>query len=214
MTRAELQRLARRLHRRVPVACEIEDLVQAGEVGLLKARLDWDPAQGASFRTYSYIRVRGAMLDAIREYAGDQRDLYRAGRRLREVRAMLEQRLLRPPTALELADAAGMSLAECDRLLACLLVAASPWELDEEIPAHGRGPADEAERLECLELIASAVTRFPVRWREVVLARYRDGMGLAETSAAFGVTVEHISRVHTQAMERLRRVIAPERWVR
>ena len=79
-----VKRIANHLMGRLPATVQVDDLIQAGLIGLLEAQKQYDPGRGANFETYATIRIRGAMLDEIRSNNWTPRSVFRKGRLLRE----------------------------------------------------------------------------------------------------------------------------------
>lgn len=107
-----VKRIAHHMISRLPPNVQVEDLIQAGMVGLLEAQQNYDPSKGASFETYAGIRIRGAMLDDIRKGDWVPRSVHRNNRQISEVIAQLEGELGRDPNDKEIAKRLGMSLEQ------------------------------------------------------------------------------------------------------
>ncbi|MEM9397052.1 MAG: sigma-70 family RNA polymerase sigma factor, partial [Pseudomonadota bacterium] len=117
-----VQRIALRLKAKLPPDIEVDDLLQVGLMGLLRAKDSYDPAQGASFSTYAGIRIKGAMLDEIRANDWLPRSIQSQFRQVSEAIESLDAQLGRPAQDAEIAEALGTSLEEYQQLagrLAC-----------------------------------------------------------------------------------------------
>ena len=112
-----VKRIAYHLMARLPSSVQVDDLVQNGMMGLLDAISRFEAGMGAQFETYAAQRVRGAMLDGLRENDWLPRSLRRDFRRIEEAIAQLEQQYGRAPAEKELAAALGMSLGEYQKML-------------------------------------------------------------------------------------------------
>lgn len=112
-----VKRIAYHLMARLPASVQVEDLVQNGMMGLLEAIGRFESGMGAQFETYAAQRIRGAMLDGLRENDWLPRNLRRDFRRIETAIAQLEQEFKRPPSENELAAALGMPLAEYQKML-------------------------------------------------------------------------------------------------
>ncbi len=112
-----VKRIAYHLMARLPSSVQVDDLVQNGMMGLLDAISRFEAGMGAQFGTYAAQRVRGAMLDGLRENDWLPRSLRRDFRRIEEAIAQLEQQYGRAPAEKELAAALGMSLGEYQKML-------------------------------------------------------------------------------------------------
>ncbi len=112
--------LARRIHERLPQQVEIEDLVSSGVLGLIDAFQKFDPEKKVQFRSYAQFRIRGAILDSLRNLDWSPRDLRRKGRAVEEAIRALTSRFGHAPSELEVATELGMELAEYQLLLGAL----------------------------------------------------------------------------------------------
>ena len=112
-----VKRIAYHLMARLPSSVQVDDLVQNGMMGLLDAINRFEAGMGAQFETYAAQRIRGAMLDGLRENDWLPRSLRRDFRRIEEAIAQLEQQYGRAPSEQELAKALGMSLADYQKML-------------------------------------------------------------------------------------------------
>ncbi|MBM3203511.1 sigma-70 family RNA polymerase sigma factor, partial [Candidatus Woesearchaeota archaeon] len=112
-----VKRIAYHLMTRLPASIQVEDLVQAGMVGLLEAARLFDPALGASFETYAGIRIRGAMLDELRRNDWTPRSVHRKAREVAEAIRQLEEQLGRDARDAEVAEHLSISLTEYHHIL-------------------------------------------------------------------------------------------------
>src|SRR5271165_2451625 len=141
----QVRYIARRIHDRLPRHVPLEDLVHAGVVGLIDALHKFDRAKHVQFGSYAKFRIRGAILDSLRELDWSPRDLRRQARRLEEAHNTLRARLGRNPSEPELAAELGIDL----RALQLLLGEISGLEVGSlrvESPRHGH----EEDLCECL----------------------------------------------------------------
>jgi RNA polymerase sigma factor for flagellar operon FliA len=112
-----IRHVAHRVATRLPSSVEIGDLVNAGVIGLLDAVDKFEPQRGVKFKTYAELRVRGAIIDSLRDLDWAPRSLRRRSRDLERVYGELEQQLGRPATDEEVSKALGQNLAEFHELL-------------------------------------------------------------------------------------------------
>ena len=112
-----VKRIAYHLMSRLPASVEVDDLIQAGLIGLLDAVERFDDNQGAHFETYATLRIRGAMLDELRDSDWASRALRKASRRIEQAIHLLQQRLQRPPTEHEIAGQLGVPIHDYFELL-------------------------------------------------------------------------------------------------
>ena len=106
-----VKRIAHYLIARLPASVQVDDLIQNGMIGLIEAMSRYQTGLGAQFETYATQRIRGAMLDGLREADWLPRSLRRELRRVDALINQLEQDFGRPPSEAELADGLGLSLA-------------------------------------------------------------------------------------------------------
>jgi len=202
-----VKQIALRLAVKLPDSIELDDLMQAGLIGLLHARGNYNPDSGASFTTYAGIRIRGAMLDELRSSDWLPRRVQKNLRRVAEAIDSAAAALGRPPSGQEIADQLQMSLQDYHALagqLACARMVnlgeeAEAYESHEnDDPAHGLG----AERMR--ELLAQAITELPEKEGLMMSLYYDEGLNLKEIGLVLGVSESRVSQLHGQALARLK----------
>ncbi|OAN18597.1 RNA polymerase sigma factor FliA [Photobacterium jeanii] len=208
-----VKRIAHHLMGRLPPSVQVEDLIQAGMIGLLEAQQNYDPTKGASFETFAGIRIRGAMLDDIRRGDWVPRSVYKNSRRITEAISVLESELGRDPNDQEIAAHLEMSLDQyyqalndvnCGRLVGMddLGVTedaiANEESLDENLPFQG--VVDDNFR----HSLAEAIKTLPEREALVLSLYYDEELNLKEIGAVIGVSESRVCQIHSQAMQRLR----------
>ena len=199
-----VKRLASQLAVKLPSHIEIEDLIQVGLIGLLKAVEDYQSDSGAVFSTYATIRIRGAMLDELRGRdwlpRSVQRDLGRVAAAIDKV----EQRLGRPASEKEIADELGMNLEDY-RVLSGELACARISQLDEaELPPGDDEPAEQVAEETRRTALANAITTLPEKEGLMLSLYYSDGLNLKEIGLVLGVSESRVSQIHGQAVARLK----------
>lgn len=207
-----VRRIAHHLAARLPASVEVDDLVQAGMLGLIEAARNFDSDQGASFETYASIRIRGAMIDEIRKGDWTPRSVHRRTREAAEVTRQIEQTTGRAATGAEVAQALGLAPEEYARLLEDA-VSGQVLSLDSHIDDHGEpnvaaGAAYSPERrlqaAEFRQALAEAIGQLPEREQLVLSLYYEQEMNLREVGAVLGVSESRVCQIHGQAMLRLR----------
>ena len=203
-----VKRLASQLAVKLPSHIEIEDLIQVGLIGLLKAVEDYQSDSGAVFSTYATIRIRGAMLDELRGRdwlpRSVQRDLGRVAAAIEKV----EQRLGRPASEKEIADELDMNLEDY-RVLAGELACARISQLDEaELPPGDDEPAEQVAEETRRTALANAITTLPEKEGLMLSLYYSDGLNLKEIGLVLGVSESRVSQIHGQAVARLKSKLA------
>ena len=206
-----MRRQALTLQVRLPASIELDDLIQAGMVGLLEALGRFDAAQGATFATFASQRIRGAMMDELRTRDWLPRSVRRSARAVDDAVRRLEQQLGRPPEEGEIARELEMPLSDYQQLLndtnsGQLL----PFE---ELIADGSEPAgDDTHRQPFEQLLdeqqrqtlIDAIEALPEREKLLMALYYQEEMNLKEVGAVLGVTESRVSQLHSQAVSRLR----------
>lgn len=217
-----IRRSALALQVRLPRSVELDDLIQAGTVGLLDAFDRYESGQGATFATYAAQRVRGAMIDELRSRDWLPRRVRRAARELSVAIDRLEHRLGRAPREREIAAELDMSLADYQQLLADvnngLVLSYQEEGTPEAEPSRpavsvetGTDPFaatfDDARR----EDLMVAIDKLPERERTLLGLYYQEDLNLKEIGAVLGVTESRVSQLHSQAVARLRKNLADYR---
>lgn len=209
--------IARRIHDRLPAQVPLDDLIHAGVVGLIDAVEKFDPSKNVQLRSYAKFRIRGAILDSLREMDWSPRHLRREARRIEEAHRELKLRLGRVATEPELAKELGMSLEDFQHLLGELrgldlgsLQAGSMDPQDEkEAGSHNPSGSDKDPFCLCLHgemrlHIAAALEDLNERERQVVTQYYLEELTMKEVGLVLGVGESRVSQIHSSAMVRLR----------
>ncbi|ASA54934.1 RNA polymerase sigma factor FliA [Vibrio gazogenes] len=208
-----VKRIAHHLIGRLPPSVQVEDLIQAGMIGLLEAQKNYDNSKGASFETYAGIRIRGAMLDDIRRGDWVPRSVHKYNREISQAISVLEGELNREPTDTEVAKYLGMSLDQYHGVITDInssrIVgiedlgvsddAISPFDSDDDNSPF-KGVADESFRKALVESIKS----LPEREALVLSLYYDEELNLKEIGEVLGVSESRVSQILSQTMQRLR----------
>ncbi len=213
----QVRYIARRIHERLPRHVPLEDLIHAGVLGLIDALHKFDRGKHVQFGSYAKFRIRGAILDSLREMDWSPRDLRRKARRLEEAHNKLRLELGRTPTEPELAAELGMDLrglqlllGEIDGLEIGSLRVASPRDgKEEDLCEYLPDDPEETPLLLCLrsemkELLARAIAELPEKERQVLSLYYFDELTMKEVGAVLGVGESRVSQIHSMAVVRLR----------
>lgn len=208
-----VRRIAHHLAARLPASVEIDDLIQAGMLGLIDAARNFQADQGAAFETYASIRIRGAMIDEIRRGDWVPRSVHRRYRDVVAATREVEQRTGRAATAQEVAGALEVSLDEYHRMLEdaargqLISLEAHLDEHDGEphlAGASGATPAREFEQVAFREALGEAIGGLPEREQLVLSLYYEQELNLREIGAVLNVSESRVCQIHGQAMLRLR----------
>lgn len=207
-----VKKIALHLMARLPDSVQLEDLIQAGMVGLLEAAAKYQSDRGASFETYAGIRIRGAIVDEIRKGDWVPRSVHRNARRVSAAIKVVEDREGREALDHEVAQELDMSLTEYH---ACLSDTNSGrlFSLDElnesgELPIQEQeasdNPLDDVSGAAFRRNLAAAIDDLPEREKLVLSLYYQEELNLKEIGAVLGVSESRVSQIHSQAALRLR----------
>ncbi|MEN9823325.1 MAG: hypothetical protein RLZ04_1751 [Actinomycetota bacterium] len=197
----------------LPNSVDSGDLVSAGVFGLIDAVEKFDPARGVKFETYAVPRIRGAIIDGLRQLDWVPRSVRSRAREVETAYTELEARHGRAPTDDELAAHLHLDHAELEKWLAsiasttvgpldrALAAGADPRPISGDMPDS---PAAQVEEDEVKRLVRAEVRRLPERERMVMSLYYDEGLTLAEIGSVLGVTESRVSQIHTKAVLQLR----------
>ena len=216
-----VRRMALQMLAKLPASVELDDLIQAGMIGLLDASTRYEDNRGAQFETFASQRIRGAMLDELRASDWGSRNLRQQARKVEQAIQALEHRLGRPATEGEIAKELKMDLDDYQSLLqeiqGCQLLyvedfaqegeSDNPW-LDRQ--ARGARPAADDDPLaQLLEAgfrheLVDAIAALPERDQLLLNLYYEEELNLREIGAILEVTQSRVCQLHSQAIARLR----------
>ncbi len=208
-----VKRIAYHMMNRLPPSVQVDDLIQAGMIGLLEASRHYDKSRGASFETYAGIRIRGAMLDEIRRSDWTPRSVHRKARMVSEAMRDIENSEGRDARDVEVAEAMGLSLEEYHKILldssGCRVFSVEELRVVGELPSEGTNselvePFEGFQKSEFKDSLAEAIAGLPERERLVIALYYDDEMNLREIGQVLGVTESRACQIHSQATFRLR----------
>lgn len=225
--------VAGRLGSRLPPHLEVSDLISFGLTGLLDAIERYDPERGVKFESFALLRIRGAMLDALRSLDWVPRSVRGNAREIERAESSLGAELGRPPTEAELADGLGL---EVEALRQRLLEIANSriYSFDAPLPGSqadslrgdasfldvvpSHGFADPQEALDASEgasdlsaTLADAIAGLPERQQFILACCYREDLRLREIGEVMGVSESRVSQLHTKALISLRAAIRAAR---
>ncbi|SMF94960.1 RNA polymerase sigma factor for flagellar operon FliA [Methylomagnum ishizawai] len=208
-----VKRIAYHLMSRLPPSVQVEDMIQAGMVGLLEAARQYDAGQGATFETYAGIRIRGAMLDELRRYDWTPRSVHRKAREVAEAIRAIEARTGRDARDAEVAEQLGLSMddyhdilrdAQSCRVFSIEELTESGDGVLEECADPSASPSESLVRAGFAEALADAIAGLPERERLVVSLYYEQELNLKEIGEVLGVSESRVCQIQGQAMLRLR----------
>jgi RNA polymerase sigma factor for flagellar operon FliA len=208
-----VRQVARQLLGRVIASADLEDLVSCGTLGLIDALGRYEPAREALFSTYARIRIRGAILDHLREIDWVPRSVREKAAAVERTARALESILGRPAREDELAHGLGLSLAAY-RGLRIQIAPVSLISLEDLGVASGEpelplehAHADPLQGLldrERLSVVTRAISQLPEREQLLLTLYYRDELTMKEVGTSLGLTESRVSQLHTQTLGRLR----------
>lgn len=210
--------IAKRIQHALPSHVALEDLVHAGVLGLIDAVRKFDSSKNASLKSYAAFRIRGAIIDSLRELDWGSRRVRQKGRLITESIARLRAKLEHEPTEPEIADDLGISLAELHKRLqdvdGLLLVgqfATSHSDGAEELDLIESAPADEREnpfelclQTERSELLGRAVATLAEREQTILSLYYREELTMKEIANILDLAESRVSQLHSLAIVKLR----------
>ncbi len=201
----------------LPASLDRDDFFSVGVMGLMHAASTFDPNRGASFKTFAYTAIRGAILDEVRKHDPVPRNRRDRLRRMDRATTQLRAELGRAPTPAELATVMGCSEQDLDEDLQALhtsrmLSLDEPFGSDEDAgPMAGQigdedtlEPGEHADKRERLERLTKAIAELPETDRNVVVLYFHEQLFLKEIGEVLGVSESRISQILTRATERLR----------
>jgi RNA polymerase sigma factor for flagellar operon FliA len=202
----------------LPGSLDRDDFYSVGVMGLMHAASTFDPGRGASFKTFAYTAIRGAILDEVRKHDPVPRNRRDRLRKMERTNSQLYAELDREPTLAELAQAMGCSEQDLDEDLQALHTART-LSLDETYGNDDEGsttlanlmqaedtrdPGDAADDRERMARLTKAIAELPETDRHVVVLYFHEQLFLKEIGTVLGVTESRVSQILTRATERLR----------
>ena len=208
-----VKRIAYHMMGRLPSTVQLDDMVQAGMIGLFEALKGYDMSRGASFETYARIRIRGAMIDEVRRGDWTPRSVYRKSRQLSEAIREVEEREGRDAKDSEIAALLNIDMQEYNSLVkeaaGCQLlsyedITSTGGNTDESSAAHIQGPYQELQEQDFRSGLADKIAGLPERERLIMALYYDEEFNLREIGEILGVSEGRVCQIHGQALARLR----------
>jgi RNA polymerase sigma factor for flagellar operon FliA len=218
-----VKRLAHQMKAKLPPSVEVDDLVQAGMIGLLDAINRYEENHGAQFETYAVLRIRGAMLDELRSNDWMPRSTRQNMRKVEQAMAALQQQLGRPPSESEIAKSLKLSLADYQEMLGDsgghqLVYYEDFHDEDGNDSWLDRYAVDDDDPLRALmetdfrQAVIDAIDALPEREKLLMGLYYEEELNLKEIGAVMGVSESRVSQLHSQAVGRLRTYLRELAW--
>lgn len=212
----EVRYIARRIHDRLPSHVSFEDLLHAGILGLIDAVDRFDPAKNVQLKSYARFRIRGAILDSLRQLDWSPRSLRRQARLIEDAHRELAAKLGHAPSEQEIACHLELDLSEFQRLLGELRgldLGSLHGPADEDRPEDpASGVADKTEedpfhlalRAEMRSFLAEAIDELDEKERQVLALYYLEELTMKEVGLIMDIGESRVSQIHTSALIRLR----------
>jgi RNA polymerase sigma factor for flagellar operon FliA len=208
-----VKRIAYHVVSRLPAHIEVDDLIQAGMMGLLNAAQNFSPTKGANFETYAGIRIRGAMLDEARRSNWTPRSTFRNAKQVSLAIRAIENRTGRDAKPQEIAAGLGVGLDEyhrmvesaaSSRILSYEQLAGDPERASMLPEAPEDGPETMLEEDQFRDALGEAIASLPDRERLVLSLYYEQDLNLREIGAILEVSESRVCQIHGQAVLRVR----------
>ena len=220
-----VKRLAHHMMGRLPPSVEEDDMVQAGMIGLLDAISRYDEAQSAQFEAYAIQRIRGSMLDELRQSDWMPRSARQSMRKIEKAIGVLQHQLGRQPKESEIAASMKIPLAEYQAMLGDarghqLLYFEDFGEseeddsfLDKQSGKEGSMPLPQLLDANLRACIIAGIEGLPEREKLLMSLYYEEELNLREISEVFGVSEARVCQLHGQAIARIRTKLKEDAWI-
>ena len=208
-----VKRIAHHLVARLPASVLVDDLIQAGMIGLLEAAKNFDGSKGASFETFAGIRIRGSMLDEIRKGDWTPRSVHKNSRAITQAISQVEKATGRDARDIDVAERLQVSVQEYHTMLnevnAGKLVGIEDLGVSEDVLTTDatRGQDSPFENMlqgSFQKALAQAITTLPEREAIVLSLYYDEELNLREIGEVLEVSESRVSQIHSQAMLKLK----------
>lgn len=214
--------IASRIRERLPQHVELDDLVNAGVIGLMEAARNFDSSKNSQFKAFAKFRIRGAILDSLRESDWGSRSLRRRGREIADATARLEAKLGRHPIESEIAEEMHLEPEHLQRIIAqidSLYVAGQQaavsgdrsdlMDVIESAPnLDDPDPFDLCLQGEVKAHLAEAISKLSEREQLILSLYYREELTMKEISEVVGVALSRVSQIRQEIMKKLKVMLA------
>jgi RNA polymerase sigma factor for flagellar operon FliA len=206
--------IAVRVHENLPVHVDLDDLVHAGVLGLFDAASKFNPDKQVVFSSYAKHRIKGAILDSLRQLDWASRDMRRRHKQVEAATRDLSSTLQRAPTEAEVAEKLGMDVDRWRNMMLDLrnvgLISASTRSNEnEDLPAPDFPSKPETQpdsicaREQLKHLLGDAMKTLPERYKKVVVLYYTNEMTMKEIGGVLGINESRVSQIHKSALEKM-----------
>jgi RNA polymerase sigma factor for flagellar operon FliA len=206
--------IAVRVHENLPVHVDLDDLVHAGILGLFDAVNKYDPDKQVAFSSYAKHRIKGAILDSLRQLDWASRDLRRRHKQVEAASRDLAAELHRNPTDSEIAEKLGVEQERWRQMMldlrnVGLISASTRGHESEDLPAPDfpstidTHPDVMCAREQLRSMLALAMKCLPERYQKVVVLYYTNEMTMKEIGGVLGINESRVSQIHKSALEKM-----------
>ena len=206
--------IALRVHESLPVHVDLDDLIHAGVMGLFDAAAKYDSTKEVAFQSYAKHRIKGSILDSLRQLDWASRDLRKRHKQVEAATRELSALLERQPTEVEMAEKMGVDLERWRQIAVELrmagLISASTRTQDDENQTVPEFPAPEdsrpdnmMERKELSTVLKTANPTLTARYQKVVILYYTKDMTIKEIGKAMDINESRVSQIHKTALEKM-----------
>ncbi len=211
-----VKRAALHLKARLPASVELDDLIQSGMLGLMDAISHYEEGHGAAFETYATIRIRGAMIDEMRQSDWAPRSVHQNSRQISEAITRLSHRLGREPSDAEIAAEMGLTIEKYQQMLfdssTTQMIGIEDLGVTDDVLSedqdHRRDKLfDLLATTEFKKALVEAITRLPEREQQILALYYDEELNLKEIGKVFSLSESRVSQIMSQSMARLRSIL-------
>jgi len=206
--------IAVRVHENLPVHVDLDDLVHAGILGLFDAASKYDPEKQVVFSSYAKHRIKGAILDSLRQLDWASRDMRRRHKQVEAATRDLASELQRAPTEDEVAKKLGMDVDRWRTMMldlrnVGLISASTRGNENDDLPAPDFPSKPETQpdsicaREQLRSVLGDAMKTLPERYQKVVLLYYTNEMTMKEIGGILGINESRVSQIHKAALEKM-----------
>jgi RNA polymerase sigma factor for flagellar operon FliA len=210
--------IAVRVHENLPVHVELDDLIHAGILGLFDAATKYNPDKQVIFSSYAKHRIKGAILDSLRQLDWASRDLRRRHKQFEAAQRELAAELQRTPTEAEVAQKLGMDVERWRQMMidlrsVGLISANTRANENDDLPAPEFPSTPETQpdnmcaREQLRSVLAGAMKSLPERYKQVVTLYYTNEMTMKEIGGVLGINESRVSQIHKSALEKMNVVL-------
>lgn len=203
-----VMKIAKHIKRKLPHYIELNDLVQAGFIGLIEASKTFKPDQGASFETFSAIRIKGSIIDDLRKNSWNSRDAIENLKKIGDAVHRVEQRYQRAATSEEIAQEMNVSVEEhykiCQKINICNVVSMETLNSHDTLPCTEDNPEQAIINDNLKDRIKQLLLTLPEREKILLSLYYIESLTFKEISDVLDLTEARVCQLHATAIAKLK----------